>query len=880
MEYAMTGAETRTEMPGRDATSRVREAPPHLADPFSAMTPRFNVFYGWFARRFFRYFELPAETVERLRSLEQRGTVVYVMRYASRLDYFLMNTLFCRVGLRLSGGANGIHFYYYRPLREALRIVLRRLRMRGVGKQDSEVVHRLAENGESLFLFLRTARLRSRLWGRKRAAEHDREDLDVLGEVVSSQWDSQRQIVLVPLALFWRKGPRAERRFLNLAYGSQTRPSDFTKIASFLTTYRGLFIKVGEPIDLRAFIEKRRVEGTESVARKVRRSVMLFLYREEKVVEGPTLRPLYKVQASVLDAPAVRAAIEASAASRNQSLVAARRAAEKIFREIAANMNSTFLALLSVLVPRLFRRLFVAIEVSGIEKVAEYAKRHPLILAPSHRSYFDFVILSWLFYEHHLVPPHIAARDNMAFGPFGFIFRHAGAFFLRRSFGDPLYKEVFRAYIAYLVREGFTQEFFIEGGRSRTGKTLLPRLGVLTWNVESFLTSGQHDLFIVPIAITYERLVEERSLLKELGGGTKQQESVLGLLRARKLLHRRFGSVFVNLGEPISLAEALGAQRERFRTARDSETEQEKRRFVQALGRRVVERINWATVVNATSVAACALLGETRRGVYRSELVRRMREIIKLLRLQDAQLTPALERDQGDFHESIAFLVRNDLVRAVRDVDEEIFYFEEEQRRALSIYRNSILHYLVAPSVMARGLLRGMSSQALRQELVWWLDLFEFEFFIPRGEILAAHFDGFLDAFMRFGLLKSVGDELQTTELGEPYFQLVAAQTQAVIETYYALFQSVVQGPEWQSRKQLLHSAQESWNRLQLLGKVQRPEAAHPVTFGNATALLLARNILAEKRLEPDAEPVYTRGEQFEALTELSERLATAVAGR
>ena len=96
---------------------------------------------------------------------------------------------------------------------------------------------------------------------------------------------------------------------------------------------------------------------------------------------------------------------------------------------------------------RLFRRLFQRIEARGLEKVAEHARKHPVVLVPSHRSYFDFLILSWLFYANYLVPPHIAARENMAFGPFGFLFRRAGAFFMRRSFDDPLYKEVFRAYV-------------------------------------------------------------------------------------------------------------------------------------------------------------------------------------------------------------------------------------------------------------------------------------------------------------------------------------------------------------------------------------------------------------------------------------------------
>ncbi len=257
------------------------------------------------------------------------------------------------------------------------------------------------------------------------------------------------------------------------------------------------------------------------MARVVRRSILTFLYREEKVVEGPSLRPLHKVQEIVARDPKVEEAIRARVEERRIPVERARAEAEKMLRDIAANMNSTFLAILNGLVGAVVRRLFAKIEVTGLEKMAEYSKNHPIVLVPSHRSYFDFVLVSMIFYANYLIPPHIAARENMAFGPFGFLWRRCGAFFLRRSFEDPLYKEVFRAYVAHLVSEGVTQEFFIEGGRSRTGKMLAPRLGILSWEVEAFLGTSRRDLFFVPIAITYERLVEEGAMVDELEGAQK-----------------------------------------------------------------------------------------------------------------------------------------------------------------------------------------------------------------------------------------------------------------------------------------------------------------------------------------------------------------------
>jgi len=850
----------------------------NLADPYSAMTPRFNFLFRWFARRFFGHFDLEDHTVARLSALEQRGSVIYVMRYASRLDYFLFNTLFAREGLRLSGFANGLRFDYYRPLLEALRLRFRRRRQ---DQPDARArVRELVASGESMFLFLRTDRLRTWLRGRRHLVAQGKTDLDLLDEVVGEVWSESRPVYIVPLAIFWRKGPRSEQRFVNLSYGAAHRPSDFAKVASFLLNFRDLWVKVGDPVDLSAFVAERRDEGRESIVRKVRRTLLLFLYREEKVVEGPTLRPRHKVQQEVLSDPRTAAFFEKLAEQSGRSVEAVRAEAERIFREIAANMNSTFLAILSVIVGSIFRRLFASIEAIGLEKVADHAKSHPIVLVPSHRSYFDFLILSWLFYRNHLVPPHIAARENMGFGPFGFIFRRAGAFFMRRSFDDPLYKEVFRRYVGYLVREGFTQEFFIEGGRSRTGKTLAPRLGMLAWDVEAFLAGARHDLFFVPIAITYERLVEEGAMVDELEGGAKKSESVWGLMRARKVLRRRFGSVFVNLGEPISLAEGIGERRDAFAREATPEDAAAKRAFVERFGNRLAERINWAMVASATSVGAAALLGERRRGLLRHELTERMQQVLGLLNVQGARVTPAFERDAPEFADSIAFLLRSDLVKAVPDMRGEILYYEESHRRALDVYRNVILHFLVAPSFMARRLLVGATADELRSDLAYWIELLYREFFTPRQLVLAHHFDAFLEHFEAQGALERVDHRLRATEKGRSYLRFLAEQTRTLLEAYYAAI-CAVQGVEAPApTKELVKMVGEHFQRGALLGEVQRPEAANPVTFGNALDLLVRQEALERQDPKKGRDPLLGPGPRFEELPGLRERLARALASR
>jgi glycerol-3-phosphate O-acyltransferase len=868
--------------------------PPELAP--SAMAERFNFFFSFFAGRFFRHFSLDEAVVARLKALEARGSVVYVMRYSSRLDYFLFNTLFLRHGLRLSSFANAIHFYYYQPLGSVLSIMfrLRRGRPREVEhSEDRAAVAAEVSSGRSFFLFLRTQRLKSFLRRRKSGKRTD--ELDLIGEVVRAvrDRDSGREVFVVPLAIFWRKGPRAENRFLNVDYGSITRPSDFAKVARFLFTYRSLSVSVGNEIDVGAFERASSEESTERIARKIRRAILIYLFREERGVEGPTLKASWRVLREVLKDPGVRFAMKVQASAKNGSAEKAERQVEKIFREIAANMGSNWLGYMAASVGWLYKRLFVSIEVHRLAEIAEDAKKHPIVLVPSHRSYFDFLILSWLFYQNYLMPPHIAARDNMAFGPFGFLFRKVGAFYLRKSFDDPLYKEVFRAYVGYLVREGFTQEFFIEGGRSRTGKTLAPRLGMLGWDVDAFLENRRNDLFFVPIAISYERLVEESGMIEELDGGKKAKESMLGLLRARKYLQSKFGSVHVSFGEPISLANALGSQRNAFEALQrgqiDSpeiaeDLEGRKREFVKDLGLSLVERIGWATVANSTSVAAVVLMGGVRSGLLRERLVKGMQDVAVLLKLQGVRITPALERDLGELRESIGFLERCDLIQSRLDHRGEILYFEDNRRRALDMYRNSIAHFLVIPSILARATLRGLEKIQVHDELKTWVDAFYLEYYVSR-ELYYARGEALLDHFESEGWITDDGDRWVATEAGREPLSMLAEQTRGVVECYETIVR--VLRPWMDSaddgllRSGVIKEANLAFESASLLGEVRRTEALADSTFDSALAWLVSRQILKSevvatgKRNARDTR--YARGEKWAELESIERFLAVAL---
>jgi glycerol-3-phosphate O-acyltransferase len=838
-------------------------------DPLTAMTPRFNALAGRFARRFFSRFELPAEDVESLRALERRGAVVYVMRYGSRLDYFLFNWLFLAAGLRLSSGANGIWFYYYRPLRESLPLLMRHLSLRlrlgsaALRERGRDRARRILAAGASGFLFLRTDKVAPALLPRAWALRSARREADYLRELVDAASDAG-PVALVPLALFWRKGPAQQRSFLDLFYGGPERPRSWVKLVSFLLNYRGLAVRVGEPVELRQVIGRYGHEGRERVTKRVRRSLLIFLRREERPVVGPALRSFARVHAEVLSHPDVVAAIEAAAGERGGSLEAARAAASRHLQKIAANPGSVTLALLSVSVRWIMRRLFTRFEVHGLDDIVEAAKLHPLVLLPSHRSHFDYVILSSLFYERHVVPPHVAAGENLAFWPLGALFRRAGAFFLRRSFdGDRLYAAVFRAYVQLLIKDGVTQEFFIEGTRSRTGKTLQPRLGLLRMVIEAYARGVRRELYLVPVGFTYDRLVEERSMTAERRGAPKSGESLLGLLRARAVLGRRFGGVSVRFGAPIALSRALAAT-------------SDLRALTHDLGIELVRRINEQISASCSAVAAAALLATPGRAVLEPVFCERVVETARMLALLGVPLDPALERCIAEHRPAgaAATLVVAGFVerrqRAAREREpcapregsdplhgsparEVYLEIASNERDRLDYYRAGLAPALVWPAALALALRAGGTRVEVLARAAEWLDLLELEYFPVQGPERQARLLRVLEHERARGWIEDSDAGPAVTPRGAAWQEYWMAQIRPVLEAYAALFESVDRVGGASDRRSLVAAGLAAHRDRLALGEARHSEGSCPIAMGNALDWLVEHEILASDPAGPDA---------------------------
>ena len=437
-------------------------------------------------------------------------------------------------------------------------------------------------------------------------------------------------------------------------------------------------------------------------------------------------------------------------AAGSGGILGAETRARRYLREIAANQSPTMLAVLSAVVGAIFRRVFGRFVVHDIDRIVEAAKLHPLVLVPSHRSHFDYMILSWLFYQHHLVPPHVAAGTNLAFFPLGPIFRRAGAFFLRRSFeGNQLYAAVFRSYVQLLIKDGASQEFFIEGTRSRTGKTLQPRLGMLGMMLDAYARGARRELYLVPIGFTYERLVEERSMSEERSGKSKRGESLLQLFKARSVLRNRFGSVIVRFGEPLPASEYIS----RYETDSSDDTAPELRVATERLGIEISRRLNELITASRTSVASVSLLGSPVQAVRETDFVERVREIDAFLRLLDVPRTLPFEQcmTRGEPESTVELLLKSGLVSRTRSRGGTVLTIREGARGSLDYYRSTILSSLAWPAAVAHALREPLPRSELLEAASGWLELLRIEFFPSEGERRIERLEQIVDHMARGG---------------------------------------------------------------------------------------------------------------------------------
>ena len=335
--------------------------------------------------------------------------------------------------------------------------------------------------------------------------------------LVALQRNRERPIFGAPLSLTRSRPSSIDPRPTDLIFGTAGEPGLLRAGLRMILAHKTAHWEVSEPLNLKEFLDRFRHLDDDKIARKVRWTLLNHMARIERVFHGPPMKSVGRLKQDTLKDPALQRVIAEQSKKKTNQRKKVQRKVNRYFDEIASRFDIDVVFLMDSFLRLVWSWIYrkLVYEKSDIQMLNKAAQKGSLVLVPSHRSHVDYLVFSQVLFWEGMLPPHIAAGINLSFFPLGNMLRRAGAFFIRRSFaGNVLYSTVFKAYVKRLLKEGFTQEFFIEGGRSRTGKTLPPKMGMLGMIVDAYMDSREKDLLFVPASISYDKIVESKATSK------------------------------------------------------------------------------------------------------------------------------------------------------------------------------------------------------------------------------------------------------------------------------------------------------------------------------------------------------------------------------
>ena len=512
---------------------------------------------------------------------------------------------------------------------------------------------------------------------------------------------------------------------------------------------------------------------------------------------------------------------------------------ERILDKMSARMSFPFVRFADHFCRFLFTRIFNGVDMrpEDAQRVRDALRSGTPIIVPCHRSHLDYILISWVFWQHDLHIPHVCAGDNLSFWPLGPVLRRVGGFFIKRSFkGERVFPVVFERYLRQLIRDGFPIEFYLEGGRSRTGKLLPARHGVLSMVLDAASNLRKdRDVTFLPMAICYEQIAEAGAYARELGGEDKRTEDIGQVVRAGRVLRQRYGKVYLRVGEPLSAREVFEQQTSDWSKI----SKDERREALQQTGERLMYRIAERMIVLPTSLLATALLAQSRPILRYDEIQPRATRLLALLRRKNA---PECSRDllsDAVLRSALARFIRMRAVqRADRDGERRIRVVPGE-RIALDYYKNTTIHFLAPASLLAACVRTAIRRGRIDEAQV--LSQFQTLIFLLRYELpfdpetsLDALGETAMQDLVEYGAIQRL-DDGRFTVVNAAWLDELAALTRNFVESYHLVLRAVGALRERDATRRDFVKQIQSWGRPRLgADELLRPEALSIVNLKNA----------------------------------------------
>ncbi|HMK34503.1 MAG TPA: 1-acyl-sn-glycerol-3-phosphate acyltransferase [Desulfomonilaceae bacterium] len=640
--------------------------------------------------------QIDSSVAQKLQEMAKDGPIVYAMKYRSVYDLNVLRMRFAQLGLPLpafvfgvSPAATGSVAKFFRIWQSKVSGMLHDRKMpRPI---DEQALTEILKNGGAAVFFLVDEKT-----SRDRYIHPEQDPIRVL---LNIQGQIAGSIAMIPLFVLYDRTPRRIiRPFWETLLGDPDKPGPLKRFLLALRKWTVPELLVGEPVHLVGQFEEFG-SGTswEELPFDLRTRLVDALNARIRVNRGPEKRSRTEIKEKVLQDARMQRAVGEAAQREGAVEEKIRRKAEAYVDEIAADARFQVHHFLYYVLKRLFSRVFDGIDLvqSEFSVLKKANAQGSLIYVSCHKSHFDYLLIGFLSFINHMAIPHMAAGKNLSFWPIGPVLRHAGAFFIRRSFrGLSLYPHVFAAYLKVLVHEKVNINFYIEGGRSRTGKLLAPRLGMLAFLLQTIEEGAVDDLNFVPTFIGYDLIPEEKSYLRELAGKDKQKESFLSFVRAREVLKKRFGKAYVRFHEPVSFKEFC----RKSGVSLGNLSTRENRKLLQDFAYHLMSGIVRAGVITPIELAAAGIACAGKKRISRMELQESIDHLYEGLRRNGFELAG----NPQNIHQAVGNVLGVFQTRKFLEIGPDSDLIIDDQRRAnLDFYKNALVNYLWPESLVA-----------------------------------------------------------------------------------------------------------------------------------------------------------------------------------
>ncbi len=782
-----------------------------------------------------------------IQNIPENSIIVYAHKYKSYFEYLFYHTRYAREGLPVPEIGFDYRFFILQPVSRVFKTALAHTRyflkyFSIQNSYESLYIQRELKKGKSALLalvekggfYLRFVK----------------SNPDPLRYLIEMQEKEKKPVYIVPQLLFFSKKPhKSTPGFIDLIFGTEEKPGMIRRLIALMRKPENVFVEISEPFNLKEFINKKENYGLPPAqsALKLRRLLLNQLNSHRRSITGPVLKSREELKENILTNDRLRAFMEQYAAKRDTPLYKIFKEADGYIDEIAARYNIRMIEIFSKVVKWIISIMFEGVSMNRgtLNRIKSMSRKGPLILVPCHKSHIDYLILSYIMYHNNMPCPHIAAGKNLSFWPLGPIFRGGGAFFIRRTFkGAVLYSKVFAEYVYKLLEEGFNIEFFIEGGRSRTGKLLQPKLGLLSILLNAYKEGACDDMIFVPVYIGYDRVPEEGAYLHELEGGKKNPESLVQVIKARKFLKKRYGTIYIKFHEGFSIRDMLEKQN---RTISDMSSK-ELNRLCRYIGNMLVSSIDNLAVIPPHAIMAAAILNCPKVRFSFDDIMAHVETYMNYLASQKITLADTLVIDADHAFKYVfkAYINRKFIepIKPEKDDPETVknFTVNQSRRAALDYYKNNCIGAMAPAAITALSILERdafqFSGADLYEGYKFLSEFFQKEFFHDPDKTAEYYVHKNIKSFIDDAILiphPSLPDTYNITSAGFRKLKLFADFLTTYFESYKIALNFFTRYPKnFVEAKDRVRKIASMGNRMFKKKEISRFESLSRINFKNA----------------------------------------------